>query len=220
MAYIDFISPIHTRTPRNYLDRVIGVDKAACAEIAGQFGRDYWDGERKYGYGGYQYDGRWQALARSLAEHYDLQPGAKILDVGCGKGYLLHDFAKIIPGVEVAGIDISEYAIENSHPGVREHLQLGNATDLPWLDSTFDLVLSINTLHNLRNYDLERSLKEIQRVGRGAKYVVVDSYRTEREKVNLMYWQLTCVCFYTPEEWEWMFQKSGYTGDFACIFYE
>jgi protein-L-isoaspartate(D-aspartate) O-methyltransferase len=220
MAYLDFIGPIHTKTPRNYLDRVVGVDKAACAEVARRFDRDYWDGDRRHGYGGYRYDGRWRPFAAALARHYELRPGAKILDVGCGKGYLLHDFTQVVPGVEVEGIDVSAYAIENGHEGVRHRMRVGDATELPWPDRTFDLVVSVNTLHNLHNYELDKALREIERVGKRHKYVVVDGYRTEREKVNLMYWQLTCVCFYTPAEWEWIFAQSGYTGDYACIFYE
>jgi protein-L-isoaspartate(D-aspartate) O-methyltransferase len=126
----------------------------------------------------------------------------------------------VVPGVEVTGLDISRYAIENGHESVRSRLRFGAATELPWPDDAFDLVLSINTLHNLHNYQLDKALREIERVGKQRKYVVVDGYRTEREKVNLMYWQLTCVCFYTPEEWEWIFAQSGYTGDYACIYYE
>jgi protein-L-isoaspartate(D-aspartate) O-methyltransferase len=120
----------------------------------------------------------------------------------------------------VAGIDISEYAVGHAHETVRPFLRVGNAVELSWPEQSFDLVVSINTLHNLHNFQLHRALQEIERVGRGHKYVVVDSYRTEEEKVNLLNWQLTCVCFYTPEEWEWFFRQSGYTGDYACIFYE
>lgn len=220
MAYIDLIAKVHNQTQRNYLEeRVLNCDKAECATVAKQFGKDYWDGDRKHGYGGYRYDGRWKSLATDLANHYNLKPGDKILDIGCGKGYLLYEFTQLLPGVEIAGLDISQYALENAKEEVNPFLQLGNAIELPYEDHYFDLVVSINTLHNLYNYDLHKALKEIERVGKEKKYIVVDGYRNEREKVNLLYWQLTCECFYTPEEWEWLFEVSGYTGDYCCIYY-
>jgi protein-L-isoaspartate(D-aspartate) O-methyltransferase len=220
MAHLDFISPIHTRTPRNYLSRVVGVDKAECAAVARRFDKDYWDGDRQHGYGGYRYDGRWRPFAEMLVKHYGLQPGQRVLDVGCGKGFLLYDFLQTVPGLQVAGIDVSAYAIGHSPPEVRPFLRLGDAVELPWPDQSFDLVVSINTLHNLYNYRLVQALREIERVGRGGKYIVVDAYRDEREKVNLLYWQLTCVCFYTPREWEWLFEQSGYRGDYGFVFYQ
>jgi protein-L-isoaspartate(D-aspartate) O-methyltransferase len=221
MAYLDFIGKVHTKTKRDYLaERVIGVDKAECAKISKQFGYDYWDGERKYGYGGYYYDGRWYAVAEQMVNHYNLKPGDKILDIGCGKGYLLYEFARLIPGVEVAGLDISQYALEHAKEEVKLFLRHGNAIELPYNDTEFDFVVSINTLHNLYIYDLEKALQEIERVGKDKKYIVVDSYRTEQERVNLLYWQLTCECFFTPQEWEWIFKMAGYQGDYGCIYYE
>lgn len=220
MAYLNFIEKVHKSTKRDYLQRVIEYDKAECAEIATQFGRDYWDGDRKYGYSGYRYDGRWRPVAEDIVKHYGLEPGASILDVGCGKGFLLYEFTQVLPGAQVTGIDISEYAIENAKEEVKPFLQVGNAANLPFADKSFDLVVSITTLHNLYIYDLWQSLKEIERVGRLAKYIVVEGYRNEREKVNLMYWQLTCRAFHTPQEWEWIFEQSGYKGDYGLIFFE
>jgi len=220
MAYIDFIEVVHTSTKRNYLERVVEHDKAECATISKQFGKDYWDGDRRYGYGGYRYDGRWRSVAEKMANHYGLKPGDKILDVGCGKGFLLYEFTQAIPGVEVSGLDISQYAVDNAKEEVQGSLQVGNAVELPYPDNYFDYVVSLNALHNLYNYDLKKALQEIQRVGKSHKYLVVDSYRTEQEKVNLLYWQITCECFYTPKEWEWFYEQSGYTGDYGYIFYE
>jgi protein-L-isoaspartate(D-aspartate) O-methyltransferase len=220
MAYIDFIQRIHSSTRRDYRARAFEHDKAACAEVSKQFGFDYFDGDRRYGYGGYVYDGRWRPFARDLAAHYGLAAGQRVLDIGCAKGFLLHDFLQEAPGIEVAGVDVSAYAIENAMESVAPFVQVANATHLPFPDDSFDLVVSINTLHNLRLPDLELALREIERVGRGAAYLVLDGYRNEREKVNLMFWQLTCECFFTREEWQWLFDRVGYRGDFACIYYE
>jgi ubiquinone/menaquinone biosynthesis C-methylase UbiE len=220
MAYIDFIEKLHTSTQRDYVRRVTEHSKAECAELALKWDKEYWDGERHTGYGGYRYDGRWRTVAEAMARHYNLKPGAKILDVGCGKGFLLYEFTQVVPGAQVAGIDISRYGIEHAKEEVKPFLTVGTAAELPYADKSFDLVFSINTLHNLYNYELWDALKEIERVGRGAKHIVMESYRNEREKVNLLYWQLTCRSFYTPKEWEWIFRQTGYSGDHSFIVFE
>jgi protein-L-isoaspartate(D-aspartate) O-methyltransferase len=220
MAYVDFVGVLHKRTHRDYLARVTEYPKAEAAKIARQFGRDYWDGDRRVGYGGMRYDGRWRVVAEAMVKHYGLKPGDRILDVGCGKGFLLYEFTVVLPGVEVAGLDISDYAIENAKEEVRSSLRVGDANSLPFEDRSFDLVISINTLHNLQCFDLDRALRELERVGRRHKYIVVESYRNEEEKTNLLYWQLTCESFHRPEGWEWWFQKTGYTGDWSFIYFE
>lgn len=220
MAYIDFIPALHTSTKRNYLERVCEHDKAVCAEKAKQWGFDYWDGDRSVGYGGMRYDGRWLPVARDMARHYGLKSGDRVLDVGCGKAFLLHDLALAVPGLVVAGLDISSYAITHAKEEVRPFLTEGNARSLPYEDDSFDLVISINILHNLRIHDLIEALREIERVGKKNKYIVVESYRNEREKVNLIYWQLTCESFFDTYEWEWILKQSGYDGDHGFIYFE
>jgi SAM-dependent methyltransferase len=223
MAYIDFLSVVHKSTKRDYLARVNDPDfpKAVAAERAKKWDFDYWDGDRRINYGGYKYmPGRWEKVAKALADHYGIKPGDKILDVGCGKGFLLHDFTLVVPGVEVYGIDISQYAIDNAKEEVRDRLTVGSATQLPWPDQHFDLVYSLNTLHNLHCYDLDPALREIERVGKKNKYICVESYRNEVEKANLLYWQVTCEAFNTPEEWAWWFRQTGYTGDHSFIYFE
>jgi protein-L-isoaspartate(D-aspartate) O-methyltransferase len=220
MAYREFVSLVHKSTKRDYLARVTESDKGAAAEIAVRFDEAYWDGDRLTGYGGYRYDGRWRKVADAMVEAYGLKPGMKVLDVGSGKGFLLHDLAEACPGLEVRGLEYSAYAIEHTMPDVKPFVRHGTAAKLPWADASFDLVVSINTLHNLYNYDLWAALREIERVGRGGRYICVEGYRNEREKVNLMYWQLTCRAFLTPDEWRFVFQETGYTGDYEFIYFE
>lgn len=223
MAYIDLLSVIHKSTVRDYLARVNDPDypKAKAAALAKQWAFDYWDGDRKICYGGYCYmEGRWEKVARAMVEHYDIKPGDKILDVGCGKGFLLYDFTKVLPELDLYGIDISEYAIDNAKEEIKDRLQVGNAISLPFPDNYFDFVYSITTLHNLHAYDLEKALREIERVSKKKKYICIESYRNEEEKANLLYWQVTCEAFNTPEEWEWWFRQTGYTGDYSLIYFE
>jgi len=220
MAKIDFLSLLHTSTKRDYVQRVVEHDKAECAEIAKQWGFDYWDGDRKYGFGGYTYDGRWRPVADEMVAHYRLKAGDRVLDVGCGKAFLLYEFTEAVPGIEVAGIDISEYGIDNAKDEVKPHLQLSSATELPWPDGHFDFVYSLNTFHNLKNFELMAAVKEMQRVGKGNRYICVESYRNEREKANLLYWQLTCETFYAPDEWLWFYGQASYEGDTGFIYFE
>ena len=223
MAYHDFMSVLHKSTSRDYLARVNEPEypKAKAAALAKGWSYDYWDGDRRINYGGYRYlPGRWEKVAEALVHHYDLPDNPKILDVGCGKGFLLFDFLKVRPDAQIYGIDISEYAIENSKEEIRDRLQIGNATDLPWPDDYFDLVISLNTYHNLYNYELADALREFERVGKEHKYLCVESYRNESEKVNLLYWQVTCEAFCTPKEWEWWFEYAEYSGDHSFIYFE
>ena len=223
MAYLDFMSVIHKSTKRDYLKRVNDptFPEAKAAKLAKEWGYDYWDGDRRINYGGYNYiEGRWEKVARQMVEHYQLPDSPKVLDVGCGKGYLLFDFLKVLPKAQLHGIDISSYAIENSKSEIKEDLTLGSSTELPWPDNYFDLVFSINTFHNLHNFELDLSLRELERVGKENKYICVESYINEQEKSNLMYWQVTCEAFCTPEEWDWWFEQTGYSGDHSFIFFE
>jgi SAM-dependent methyltransferase len=201
---VDFTASLHNATKRDYVARVVDNDKAACAEIAGRFGEEYWDGDRRYGYGGYRYDGRWRPVADAIARHYDLKLGDRVLDVGAGKGFLLHELTQAVPGVIVAGLDISTYAIAHAHAAVQPFLTEGRADALPYADGAA----------------LFAALGEIERVARRGAYVMVESYRDEREKANLLYWQLTCRSFYSVEDWEFVFSRAGYTGDYGFIFFE
>lgn len=215
----EIVTPLHRRTVRDYVGRMVD-DKIGCMEVARRYDREYWDGDRRYGYGGYRYDGRWKTVAEALIREYRLGEGARILDVGCGKGFLLHEIRALLPGCHVAGFDLSEYALRNAKEEIREFLFAHDArVPFPFRDREFDLVLSLTTLHNLDVGALSRSLREIERVGR-AKYVVVESYRTARELFNLQCWALTCESFFSPREWEWLFGEFGYRGDYEFIYFE
>ena len=222
MAYIDFMSAIHKSTRRDYLARVNDPEypKAKAAELAKKWGYDYWDGDRRICYGGYKYvPGRWAPVAKAMANHYGLKAGDRVLDVGCGKGFQLVELTKVLPGLQVRGLDVSTYAIENAHPEIKAMIDYGTAARLPYDDQSFDFVFTINTLHNLHNRELDAALREIERVGKH-KYICVEAYRDEAEKANLLYWQLTCEQFNSPDDWHWWFETTGYSGDHSFIYFE
>ena len=220
MQCIDFVTSLHKSTKRDYVARVVENPKAECAKIAKKFDYEFFDGERKYGYGGYNYDGRWREVAKKIAAHYRLEAGQSVLDVGCGKAHLLYELMCLVPGLKVKGIDVSQYAITHTLNEIQPYLSVGKAQELDFfVDKEFDLVISLNALHNLYIYDLMKAVKDMERIGKNG-YILVESYRTEEEKANLMYWQLTCECFFTVEEWEWIYRQCGYTGDYGFIFFD
>jgi SAM-dependent methyltransferase len=213
------ITPLHTKTRRDYLARMQNA-KVECMSVAKEYGKDFWDGNRRYGYGGYRYDGRWAGVARQLIEIYELGENASILDVGCGKGFLLYEFKRILPNARISGFDISSYAINNAKELVKPHLTIHSAKEpYPFQSKEFDLVLSITTLHNLYIYQLKSALQEIDRVGKN-QYIAVESYRNDQELFNLQCWALTCQSFFSVSEWVWLFEEFGYNGDYEFIFFE
>lgn len=220
MRIDEFITENHTSTKRDYVARVNEYPKAECAKIAKRYDKEFWDGDRRYGYGGYIYDGRWESVAKKLIGHYGLESGMNVLDIGCGKAHLLYEIKKEIPNIQIEGIDISEYALTHTIDEVKPFIHKGSAQELSgYQDKQFDLVISLNTLHNLKINELLPSIREIQRISKDA-YIVVESWETEEERVNLMYWQLTCASFYDVSEWEWIYKQCGYTGDYGFIFFD
>lgn len=217
---LKLVSALHKSTRRDYIGRM-NDEKIECMDIARKYGQEYWDGDRRYGYGGYEYiQGRWEPVARLLIEKYNLTEHSKILDIGCGKAYLLFELKKLLPNCKVVGIDISEYAIEHAKEEIKNDVMVFKAQDvLPFKDKEFDLALSITTLHNLVLYDLKSALKEIERVGK-KKYIVVESYRNSKELFNLECWALTAEAFFRPEEWVFLFNELGYSGDYEFIYFE
>jgi len=214
----NFITPLHTSTSRKYIDRMVD-EKVHCMLKAKEYEADYWDGDRRYGYGGYRYmPGRWTPVAQAMIDAYSLKPGAKILDVGCGKAYLLYELAKL--GMEVHGFDISQHGLADAPEEIKTNLFTHRAQDkYPFAGDEFDLVITITTLHNLEIFDLKLALEEIERVGKN-KYICVESYRNELEQFNLQCWALTCESFFSKQEWEWVYDHFGYTGDYEFIYFE
>ena len=183
--------------------------------IARQFGKDFFDGERRHGYGGFSYNSRfWQPVVTTFQQFYSLTAGEKVLDVGCAKGFMLHDFMALIPGLLIQGVDVSEYAIENSMESLKSQLQVADARDLPYEDNSFDLVISINTIHNLEKAELIQALQEIQRVTKKNAFITVDAYRNKEEKEAMLAWNLTAKTILSVSEWIELFEEAGYTGDY------
>lgn len=179
-----------------------------------EFGYEYFDGSRNQGYGGYSYDGRWVKVAQNLKKIYKLKDGSKILDIGCAKGYLLFDLQTLNPKFQVFGLDISEYAINNSVNSVKSSIIKGNCKELPFKDNYFDLVISINTVHNLEYQDCKEAIKEITRVSKDKSFIQVDAYRNDDELELFKDWMLTAKTYLKPEEWIKLFHDVGYKGDY------
>jgi ubiquinone/menaquinone biosynthesis C-methylase UbiE len=212
MREIDLLSSL-PRTKRNIEKRAEAKDEALIA-ISRQYGREYWDGDRKYGYGGYRYDGRWRTVARDMIAHFGLKPGMRVLDVGCGKGFLVKDLMLECPGLEAYGLDISHYALMNCEKEVVGRLHLGTATSLPFPDGSFDCVISLNTIHNLVRDDVLVAMREIQRLSGGRAFVQVDSYRTPEEREIAVSWIITARFHDYPDGWLKAYAEAGYTGDY------
>lgn len=204
----------YPRTKRNVDER--GQSKSEEDRlVARKFGREFFDGDRRHGYGGFSYQPRfWQPVIPTLQQHFGLTAGSSLLDVGCAKGFMLHDLSILIPGITVKGVDISGYAIENAMDDVKPHVQVANATRLPFPDHSFDAVISINTVHNLDRAECGEALREIMRVSKGRAYITVDAYSTEEEKRRMYAWNLTAKTIMSVDEWKAFFKEVGYTGDY------
>jgi SAM-dependent methyltransferase len=214
-----FFTPLHRKTSRDYGARMMD-EKVHCMLKAKEYEFDYWDGDRRYGYGGYSYDGRWKGVAEEVIATYGLTDASKILDVGCGKAHLLYEIKQILPGATTVGFDISRHGLADAPEGIRGDLFRYRAQDAyPWGDDEFDLVLSLGCLHNLRIFELRTALREIERVGKRG-YVMLESYRSEHELFNLQCWALTAESFFDTAEWIWVYEHFGYTGDYEFIYFE
>ncbi len=204
----------YPRTKRNVDER--GATKTeADREVARRFGREFFDGDRRHGYGGFSYMPRfWQPVIPTLRRHFGLTAKDSVLDVGCAKGFMLHDMVQLITGITVKGVDVSRYAIENAIEDMKPHVQVADARVLPFGDKSFDVVIAINTIHNLDRPDCARALREIERVSRRGSYVTVDAYCSEEEKQRMFAWNLTAKTIMHVDEWKAFFAEAGYSGDY------
>ena len=216
----NFVTPLHKATRRDVVARMVD-EKVACMLKAKEYEFDYWDGDRRFGYGGYKYlPGRWKPVAQALIDTYGLKPGSRVLDVGCGKGFLLYEMQLIEPGLELVGFDVSKHGLASALPDLKATLFRYRAQDAyPFGDKHFDLVITLGCLHNLRLFELKTALGEIERVGK-AGYVMLESYRNELELFNLQCWALTCESFFDTAEWIWLYNNFGYSGDYEFIYFE
>lgn len=217
---VNYATSLHKATKRAYIDRMVD-DKVACMIKAKEYEFDYWDGDRRFGYGGYKYmPGRWKVVAEALIKNYNLTNSSSVLDVGCGKGFLLYEMKLLLPDLKIVGFDISKHGIAKAKEEISKNLFIHRAQEkYPFKDNEFDLVISLGCLHNLRIFELETALKEIERVGKSG-YVMLESYRNEKELFNLECWALTCESFFDPEEWKWIYNHFGYSGDYEFIYFE
>ena len=217
---VQFVTSLHQATSRAYIDRMVD-DKVHCMLKAKEYEADYWDGDRRYGYGGYTYmAGRWKPVAEALIEKYDLTNDSSVLDVGCGKAFLLYEMKLLLPQLRISGFDISKHGLANAREEIRDSLFIHRAQEpYPYKDDEFDLVISLGCFHNLRIFELQTALAEVERVGRQG-YVMLESYRNEQEQFNLQCWALTCESFFDEEEWCWVYEHFGYTGDYEFIYFE
>ena len=183
--------------------------------LARKFGKEFFDGDRSHGYGGFSYNPRfWEPVVPTFQSHWDIVPGNSLLDIGCAKGFMMYDFHRLIPGIEVEGIDISDYAIENGMEDMKPFMQVASADDLPYEDNSFDYAISITTLHNFDDDNLIKALKEIERVSKKGSFITVDAYTNDEEKERMYAWNLTAKTILHVEEWKLLFEEVGYTGDY------
>lgn len=199
------------KSKRNITARETGKTPEMVA-LSREYGQAYFDGPRDVGYGGYRYDGRWKPVAKDIIAQYDLKPGDRVLDVGCAKGFLVKDL--LAEGIDAYGLDVSEYALLNCEPEVVGRLQIGSAERLPFPDQSFDVVLALNSLHNLKRPELILALREMERLARKGKFLQVDSFHTPEQKAIFESWVLTAYTYGYPHEWEAIFAEAGYTGDY------
>lgn len=187
-----------------------GLTQAERDELS-RFEQEYFDGPT--GYGGYYYDGRHARAVRAMIDRYDLGPGSRVLDVGCAKGFMLYEFVR--QGIEdVRGCDVSRYAVERAHPGVKGRLEVASADRLSHPDASFDFAYSVDVVHNLPSEQCDQAIREVMRVSRGAAFIQAASFETDEEQHRLTEWGVTVRTFRSKRQWRETFERLEYRGDF------
>jgi SAM-dependent methyltransferase len=183
--------------------------------VAAGMDEAYYDGERENGYGGFRYDGRWAQIVPRLVERYRLTADSAVLDVGCKKGFFLHDLRQALSGIRVKGVENHAYPLEHAIESIRDDLILAPYEDLPFEDGQFDFVMAYAAIYMLNLRGVMQALREIQRVGKGQSFVTLGAYRTSQERELLEEWTLLGTTILHVDEWMEVFRETGYTGDFA-----
>lgn len=180
-----------------------------------KFGKEYFDGSREHGYGGYYYNKKFfRKIVKLMVKYYQLNGNVRILDIGCAKGFMMYDFKKVLPKAEIYGIDISRYCKINALPEVKKNIKVGCCSKLPYPDNFFDFVVSISTIHNLNLNGIKRSIKEIVRVSKNKSFIRVKAYTNKNEKKFIDEWNLVAKSNLSKKKWLQIFKNLSYKGDF------
>ncbi|HER26382.1 MAG TPA: class I SAM-dependent methyltransferase [Rhodospirillales bacterium] len=203
------------------IDQRAALVTEAHRRTAREFGAEFFDGDRLNGYGGYSYHPRfWTDTVRRIRDHYQLAQSASVLDVGCAKGFMMYDFKLLMPHMDIRGIDISRYAHDHAKPEMKPFMEVASARDLPFDDDSFDLVICINTIHNLPLGDCTRAVREIQRVSRQHAFIVNDAWHNPAEQQAMESWNLTALTTLHVDDWKKLYADNGYTGDYGWFIAE
>jgi SAM-dependent methyltransferase len=214
MARLNLMSRYPKTNRNNYIGRSTSLSDDKIL-LARQFGKDYFDGPRELGLGGYHYDPKFfRNVVEDFIKYYQLNNESSILDVGCGKGFMIHDFMDKLPNAKIAGLDISKYCLDNAISTASPFLVLGNCDNLPWENESFDLVIAIATIHNLDYAGVKKSLQEIVRVTKKNAYIKINGYTTEEELLKLNGWNLVAKTILHENEWIRLFEETGYIYDY------
>ena len=210
---------LHTRSDRDYLSRVDAM-KPSIMEVSSEFGFDYWDGDRSFGYGGYRYiEGLLDGFIDSMIDRYELSNSSSIIDLGCGKGFMLAELKKRLPGAKLLGLERSDYAISNAHEAVKANIKITDCRHaLPFSDEEFDLAFSTGLIHNFQLGEAFSFLREIKRISRQS-YFMTESYKTVTQMFNLQCWALTARTLVSTQDWRWLMDKAGYDRDYEFIYF-
>ncbi|MDB0032214.1 class I SAM-dependent methyltransferase [Alphaproteobacteria bacterium] len=220
MQEVNFFLKTHNSSKREYA-KYMNFEKPDCMSIAKKYSKEFFDGDRKYGYGGYKYlPNRWNDVVNNIQKFYNLDKYSKILDAGAGKGFFIKDLKDRIYSNKIYGFDISEYAVKHCHDDIRDNFFIHDIRKkLEFNDKYFDLLTCFGVLHNLKIFEIKKTIQELNRVSK-RQYIWVESYRSDKELFNLQCWAKTCESFFTPDEWIWVFKEFGYSGEYEFIYFE